>query len=303
MELTDLISQVHNPKIIMGDFNGHNFMWRCEEQDTRGSTIEQVMTDLNLNILNDGSKTRFNTYNGTSSAIDLTLCNPSLHQHLTWEVLPFSYDSDHSPVLVVDKRRSADDSTPIQKWKLHEADWEQYTILTDALLIKFSIREDINETINNFNDILITAADITIGLTKNMIHRTDVPWWNKECKEALKESKHAFHIYKKHNTIDNQLRFKALRAKTRYIFRKSKKDSWMKYVQNISSSTSLTSVWKKVNTISGNKSYNKITGIKQDEILIIKSKDIAEALEEAFQKNSSDAKLKEDFLKNRVSIE
>ncbi|KAJ8929784.1 hypothetical protein NQ314_017499 [Rhamnusium bicolor] len=84
------------------------------------------------------------------------------------------------------------------------------------------------------------------------------PWWNTECERAIKESKQALNRYKKHKTSENLLIFKNMRARTRFIIKKSKKESWANYVSNINSSTPINSMWKKVNSISGTNSYHNL---------------------------------------------
>ena len=43
--------------MIMGDFNAHNPLWGSDKVTDKGKIIEDVPSNLNLCILNDGSNT------------------------------------------------------------------------------------------------------------------------------------------------------------------------------------------------------------------------------------------------------
>ncbi|KAJ8958205.1 hypothetical protein NQ314_006444 [Rhamnusium bicolor] len=83
-----------------------------------------------------------------------------------------------------------------------------------------NINEDINKTVEDFSNILLSAAEESIGKTEYVKNRKPVPWWNTECERAIKESKQALNRYKKHKTSENLLIFKNMRARTRFIIKK-----------------------------------------------------------------------------------
>lgn len=252
-DIKQILEQIPKPRIIIGDFNGHNTIWGSNTINTKGRIIATVMEELSLNLLNDGEKTRFNSYTGESSALDLSLCDPVLSPSLSWEVLPYLYGSDHHPIKISNNNYNAD-SVPTPKWRLNKADWHFFANIIEIQVrhIKdITAKEDIDQALDNFTNIIIQAAEKSIGKTMHIKRHTPVPWWSKECKEAIKLSKQAYNKYKRHKTTENLLAFKKSRARTRYIIKKSKKDSWIKYLSSINSSTSLTAVWNKVKKISG----------------------------------------------------
>ena len=55
-DLTNLIEQLPAPFMIMGDFNADNPQWGSDKIMDKGSKIEDVISHLNLCILNNGSK-------------------------------------------------------------------------------------------------------------------------------------------------------------------------------------------------------------------------------------------------------
>ncbi|GFY39598.1 putative tick transposon [Trichonephila inaurata madagascariensis] len=122
-ELQELIDQLPLPFILLGDFNAHHLLWGCQDVNSRGKVVEKLLTELDLTLLNDGSNTYFHSPTQSFSAIDLSICSPSLLLDLTWSVLGNSLGSDHFPVVI-------SYTTPITcatlrqpLWKFDQADW------------------------------------------------------------------------------------------------------------------------------------------------------------------------------------
>ena len=95
LELWDLIRQLPPPFVLLGDFNAHNPLWGGSRVDRWGSIIGDVLDDGSVSLLNDGSATRFDLVNNSSSAVDLSLCSPSLVLEFVWSVRDSLYGSDH----------------------------------------------------------------------------------------------------------------------------------------------------------------------------------------------------------------
>ena len=72
----DLFAQLSPPLVMMGDFNSYNQLWGSETMDARGRSVEGVVNELDLNILNNGNSTRVSY--GIESCIDLTIVSPRL---------------------------------------------------------------------------------------------------------------------------------------------------------------------------------------------------------------------------------
>lgn len=76
LDVQNIINQLPKPYIILGDFNAHNIIWGSNTTDQRGKTIETILLNENLILLNDLSPTHINLANGNFSNIDLSLCTP-----------------------------------------------------------------------------------------------------------------------------------------------------------------------------------------------------------------------------------
>lgn len=86
--------------LVGGDFNAHHYQWGGSYTCSEGRKLAEVVENLDLQCLNNGSPTRFATHYSQSLAIDITLsnCNATLTAH--WEVIQESRGSDHHPIKI-----------------------------------------------------------------------------------------------------------------------------------------------------------------------------------------------------------
>ncbi|CAK9795846.1 Probable RNA-directed DNA polymerase from transposon X-element [Anthophora plagiata] len=310
-ELEKLIEQIPTPLILAGDFNSHSSLWGSSKSDSRGKKIEKLLENPNLILLNTGTPTHFSVSNGKTSAIDLTICSPRLSQYIKWETLNNLHDSDHFPIKI-----SYEDNIPSfptthqTKWNIQKTNWPTFqSSIRYSLEEKGTVSEidpnQISESINEFETIIQTAANLAFGTikTKNNRKRT-VPWWNEECKAALQENHHAFNRAKKHPTPENLIEFKQKRAKFRKIIKENKKVQWRTYVSSITDQTPTTEIWRKIKQISGRHSHLQIKFLETDpNQFVTLPNDIANCLAEKFKSNSSNNNYDPTFLANISDLE
>ena len=56
-DLINLIEQLPSPFVLLGDFNSHSPAWGNESYNSRGQMLEDLFSEMDLCILNDGSST------------------------------------------------------------------------------------------------------------------------------------------------------------------------------------------------------------------------------------------------------
>lgn len=163
-ELKDVFSQIQAPRIIVGDFSSHNIIWGSFHTDARGNIVETIISDLQLNFLNDGSPARFNVNTGNSSVIDLSLCDPQLTPRLFWEALQYTYGSDHHPNLIKNSAALTAESF-VPKWKTGSASWTEFESHINLEMLECTMIDDVNESLNNLNSFILSTAELFIGKT------------------------------------------------------------------------------------------------------------------------------------------
>ena len=77
-DLINLTEQMPSPLVLLGDFNGHSPVWGNECYNTRGQMLEGLFKEMDLCILNDGSAAYIHPTTGSTWALNLSICGPSL---------------------------------------------------------------------------------------------------------------------------------------------------------------------------------------------------------------------------------
>jgi len=127
---------------------------------------------------------------------------------------------------------------------------------------------------------------MTIGTT-NQIKKIRVPWWNEKIKEAISNKNKALKNCKKSKTSENLIELKRLRAKSKFLIKISKKESWNLYTSSINRKTNPSQVWRKIKSLKGLSRYNDIV-IKANQSTITDQTVVADTIGIFFQDNFSD---------------
>ena len=209
--LSRLIDQLPAPFVICGDFNRHSITWGCDKNNSRGDRIDDFITDNNICLLNDGSYTYLHPATGTFTAIDLSLCSPDILMEIDFMVESDSYGSDHFPI-ILKIGVSLPDALP--RWNFNRADWVQFYHLCKEQLTLDTI-ELYDEPIVLFTDVLCDVAKSCMPRATAKQKKRCKPWFNTECKDAMKARKSALVRFKTNITADNLSNFRIARAKAR----------------------------------------------------------------------------------------
>ena len=114
--LVNLINQLPQPFMLVGDFNGHSKVWGCSDTNDRGEIIEDVIAENDLCLLNDKQPTYLHPPTGNNYAIDLSLYHPNIFLDFNWSVCDDLHGSDHFPILI-EETESSDDEQQC-RWNL-----------------------------------------------------------------------------------------------------------------------------------------------------------------------------------------
>lgn len=182
-DLHHLIEQIQPPRLlIIGDFNAHNIILGSKTTDRRGKQIEEFLDVKALVLLNNGENTRFNSYTGTFSTIDLTFCDPQLAPFFKWQPFAHLYGSDHFPIEISAETLCLgyNNTTKTPKWNIKHADWTKYTSFLSNKLQNIPFNETIENQLAFLVNTTTEAAEKSIGKTEHRADQKSVPWWNPE---------------------------------------------------------------------------------------------------------------------------
>ena len=282
--------------MLLGDFNGHNVLWGSKDNNPRGDLIEDFITQNDICLMNDKSNTFLDSGKGTLSALDLSLCHPSLYLDFDWSVCEDQHGSDHFPIVIESIKTLEEDHNP--KWKLNKANWDLFHTLCDESLTTTSL-SDSTDRIADFTSSLIDISEKCIPKTSTNPKKSN-PWYNDDCKEASKQRKETLSRFCKFPTKDNLNTYRVFRAKARRTIKSSKRKSWRAYVSNLNYKTPIKKVWDMVRKISGKSKSASHQHLNTNfnggaETKATTKKDIADTLGDAFSTNSANRNYSKEF--------
>ena len=94
-KLENLINQLSKSFIPLKDFNSHNTIWGFKETIRKGRGAGKFITKKEQCLLNQKTLAHLYPANGKVSAIDLTICDPTICLDLTWCMHIDTCDSYH----------------------------------------------------------------------------------------------------------------------------------------------------------------------------------------------------------------
>lgn len=208
--IVNLLQQLPVPFIIVGDINAQHYAWGGDFNNSRGNLIHRIIDGNDLLILNDGSKTHFSLAYGSESALDISVCSPTIHPHLSWHTLEDFHGSDHRPIKITFANRLTDDSRP-QSWVTDRADWGKFSKL--AVINVTDLPLDINECNSTIVTTILSAAIKSIPQTSPTPRKkNNAPWFDRECAIAVNAKKTAWKKWKQSPTTPNLINYKRLAA-------------------------------------------------------------------------------------------
>lgn len=297
-DIENIIKQLPKPFIILGDFNAHSTIWGSEKTDNRGKIIEKLLENDNIVLLNDTSPTHINFANGTLSCIDLTICSSTLAQRLKWRTLSDIHSSDHLPIITNFMIRKGDtNKNKSRRWNLKTPNWTLFSDIVENEITKIQHNDqsNIENTVETLTNIITSAAELSIGSSINYNNKPKVPWWNDDIKRAIQNKKNALNIYKKQKTQENFIQLKKLRAQSKFLIKKSKKNSWKEFTTSINSKTNSSEIWNKIHSLKG-LNRNQEIHITDAQGTTSVPEEAAEKIGTYFQDNFSNKIYKQDFI-------
>ncbi|GFX54006.1 putative RNA-directed DNA polymerase from transposon X-element [Trichonephila clavipes] len=250
-DLNNLVDQLPVPFVILGDFNGHSTLWGSAKTNPRGRQIEQVLSDHCLCLLNHEEPTYFHEPTRSFHTLDLVICSPSLFPDFNLSVEKDLYNSDHFPVILFHYSDPSGKTFP-PTYSYSRTDWALFTqlaVITDTMVKTESVDTAVQEVTNVL--IAAAAADLSIPKVSSHSFQRYKPWWNTDCQTAYKNQRKLWGIFRRYPTRENLLAFKKAKANARRVRRWSPRQSWIRYVSSLTSSTSSKQLWKKVKAANG----------------------------------------------------
>ncbi|GFW98613.1 putative RNA-directed DNA polymerase from transposon X-element [Trichonephila clavipes] len=209
----------------------------------RGRQIEQVLSDHCLCLINHDEPTYFHEPTRFFHTLNLAICSPSLFPNSNLSIVKDLYNSDHFPVILSHYYDTGGKTFPptYSYGRAGGALFTQLAVITDAMVKTESVDTAVQEVTN----VLIAAADLSIPKVSSHSFQRYKPWWNTDCQTAYMKQQKLWGIFRRYPTTENLLAFKKAKANARRVRRQSQRQSWIRYVSSLTSSTSSKQLWKK----------------------------------------------------------
>ena len=281
-EIEKLKQQMVAPFILCMDANAHHPYWGSSEEktDTRGNMLAEWIDENPFILLNTGEPTHISTI-ATFTHIDITICSPDLAAEIDWEIYPDPMNSDHLPINIGTSIYTTTEQLP--KWNINKANWK---LFQDNIDLSHNF-ESANDACKKVTENLIKSAKIAIPQSSTAPKRPSAYWWTKECTTAKKNQTKCLGKYKNHpGNIDLWIKFKKARAIFRKVTIAAKQTSWTKFLNNFTSNTNSSTVWKQTKMLK-NKPQTRTIILKIDENYITDKKEISNVLAKHFSNRSN----------------
>ena len=294
-ELDQLVAELPEPLLILGDFNAHHPLWGCGDADVRGRVLEHFILDEHLGILNTGTHTHFTISTGRTTALDLSLASPQLLPLFTWKVADDPMESDHFPVWLEFHCSVALGMRP-PRWNVEKAEWDEFSSHLEEVFTTIH-REKRELSVEEFTSILLDAASQYIPRTSGSPRRIPVPWWTDECRSVIRERRRASKVFNRHPTTENMITFKKARAKARRTILEAKRASWKKYVGRLNRFTPVSEVWSQIKKIGGVHSSHPLPVLEVRGETFLHPLDVANEMGRVFAERCSNTRADPGFLR------
>ena len=246
-QINGIIAQISPPFLIVGDFNARSPIWGDCTENPQGRVIENLLSNSNMSILNTGSPTHHHIQTNTETCIDLALCSPESLLNFTWTPTDDSFRSDHYPIYIDEVSDSPSNNNI--RYNFNRANWTQYKTLTSNP--RYNIEDNIDSLVQDFNNLITNAADISIRKSNSVNCKYPLPFWNSECENIVRERKRARRKYRRTGLIEDKINLNRTTALAKRILKNARNNSFINYLSSINSETPLNQIYKKVAKISG----------------------------------------------------
>lgn len=279
-ELREIFSQLPTPLIVCSDVNARHELWGSDRNDARGKIIEDIFIDeLGLMVMNDGSETHFSAAYDSFSAIDVTLCDPSLLLQLDWRINDDLCHSDHFPIFV-ELLETNCGTSPI-RWKLNGVNWSTYATHVE---LELDSRDERVNSVDDFVKMIEEVASTLFRKSSGRVKGRQVPWWSDEIKQALRERKKKFKKFRRVRSPESKSEMRIKRSRARFLMKKGRQECWKNKLESINCNTPATEIWTFVRSMNGRKKRLPTIAIRSDDgELITGSKNLADAFAQKFE--------------------
>ena len=281
--------------------NAHNQLWGSTRRNPKGKIIEELLLSHNISILNDGTPTHYHIQNGTLSTIDLSICSSEVFPNFKYSTLSDLHGSDHFPIILELQNQNVQLDSHI-RFKTEKADWQTYYEMTNMQIFEGNL-PTLEIQLNEIEDKIITAATACMPMTSGKRNKPSKPWWNNECRDAVKERKRALDSVRRTPSRGNIIRYQRAKAQCRYTCKQARTESLKQFISTLTTKTPIKKVFKKVNKLNNSNTQAPIISLQNGNDITSNPAEVGEILANNFASVSAESGYSLEFQRYKLTQE
>lgn len=263
-QISEIVRELNEPNVIIaGDVNAKSVWWGCREDDARGTEFMQLVAQLGMCILNEGTTPTFHTYRGNklyTSIVDVTACSTHIQPRIRdWRVNTKSAIlTDHRQIefnLVLEETENYLPNQTTWKFNTRKADWSKFQNTLQKQIEEKELecktrhlnnrQEDIEDLVTEYTTAISEACEQSLRKIKTKTKRENSKWWNEELKQTKQQLINLKRKIKQANHLRKPVLIKQLietKAEYKSMINKAITDSW----KNFCSTQEKETMWQKI---------------------------------------------------------
>lgn len=241
-EIFDNLS-TQDPWLIAGDFNAYHSDWNCAYINTNGRRLNNSLTNKELFLHNNNTKTHVDTETGSLSNIDLIMSTINIAEKISVEVCNETWGSDHFPIFItLDVSKNPYEKKTF-KLKSLNTNWLEVNKFLDDNYNKFLTPDYENLPTLQKYDFLIKIISESVQTNTprkkfaNKKFRNPTPWWDEECNKIRRLRTACFKKWEYTGNLSDLIKYKKKCAEAKRLFKIKKKNSFQKFAESINFNT------------------------------------------------------------------
>jgi hypothetical protein len=228
---------------MVGDFNLHHPLWNRSDYDVHNHQAEDLIDLMTTNGLNLVLLAGTIMYPRARTTIDLVWGNAKMEEKVVKCKVAHNHDheSDHYPILTTLDLKPANTDKE-QAYNFEKTDCDPLKLKTIDLLPPITHEPASPAKVDRL------ATELTAALTEAIECSTprkklcpfSKRWWNEKLTKARKEANRARNKFRRTGDLDQQEVWKDLERKYKRMIKKSKRNTWRKFVTEADENT----IWK-----------------------------------------------------------
>ena len=216
--------------------------------DSRGKIVEELAHKNNLVSLNTGMGTHL-APNGSSSAIDVALASPNKALKSTWKVLDQNLGSDHFVIQIVINEPAFREEIRLPSINMKKVNWNSFQLRCLRTLHQELPSEDLEENTNYVTASILQDAKLSSPAPKVYLERTPAPFWNENCRLAIKERNRKRNIFRRNITEESFENYKRAKGRAQRVVKNAKKECWQSFCSRLNRNTDLGTLWRTIKSM------------------------------------------------------